>query len=157
MSRFLVFIISFLTILLLATIYSCNYHSQNNSVIDKSWIIKVDSIDIETLIDHGEFLTDKNRVYRKYDTSDGTIILELEKVDRNSFRTIGSSIYAKDINYVFDSRHGIIEMADPRTFDTIRFVTDDGAIIYGKDKFNYYFWNEIIKLDTIDNKIRSLN
>lgn len=104
-------------------------------------------IDIQSIEDLGEFLVDKNNVYRYYDTSDGRLIFELEEADRNSFKTFGNSIYAKDKYHVFDSRHGIIEMADVETFKAIR-IESNGRRAYGMDKNNYYFWNQIVT-DTV--------
>lgn len=107
-----------------------------------------DGVDRETLIDLGEFLMDKNKVYRKYSTSDETIILELKNVDRESFQSLGKSIYGKDKSHVFDSRNGIIKSADAETFQEIN-LKEEGLIAYGKDKNNYYFWNNVIT-DTIE-------
>lgn len=118
------------------------------SILRSDWIIKADSIDRETLVDYGQFLTDKNRAYYKFDFSDGLMILELGEADRESFRTFGNSIYARDNNHIFDCRHGIIEQADLETFRVAHVEMEDGIMKFGKDKFNYYFWDEIIT-DTI--------
>ncbi len=119
------------------------------TVIKNDWIIKADSIDNNTLVDYGQFLTDKERVYYKYDFSDGLMIIELQDVDRESFVTFGNSIYARDKNHIFDSRNGIIEQADLESFQTVNIEREDGSVVaYGKDKNNYYFWNEIMT-DTI--------
>jgi len=112
------------------------------------WRVDEDSIDAKTLVDHGEFLTDKKRVYYKYMTSDCVLIYELDSVDRKSFVTFENSIYAKDKNHVFDSRNGILRNADLETFQTILIETKDGRISYAKDKNNYYFRDKIIT-DTI--------
>ena len=104
-------------------------------------------IDIKTLEDHGDFFTDKDRVYYKYDLSDATLIMELEEVDRKSFQTFGNSIYAKDKYHVFDSRHGIVKDADVGTFRAIK-IEFDGRIAYGKDKGNYFVWEKIVT-DTV--------
>jgi len=106
-----------------------------------------EDIDHESLVDYGEFLMDKNKVYRRYNTSDETLILELENVDRNSFMPLGNSIYGKDKQHVFSSRNGIIEGADVGTFEAIHVETNDG-VAYGKDKNNYYFWNQVVS-DTV--------
>ena len=118
------------------------------SVIQNDWMGELDSIDKESLIDFGEFLTDKRKVYYKFKTSCGIIIIELKEADRNTFETFGTSIYSKDKNYIFDSRHGILKQADRETFQAINIKTDDGRIAYGKDKNNYYFWDEIV-IDTV--------
>lgn len=118
------------------------------TVLRSDWIIKADSIDRETLVDHGQFLTDKNRVYRKFDFSDGLMILELEDADRKTFRAYGNSIYARDNKHIFDSRHGIIEQADLKTFQVVHVEMEDRIMKFGKDKFNYYFWDEIVT-DTV--------
>ena len=118
------------------------------AVLRSDWIIKADSINRETLVDHGEFLTDKNRVFYKYDFSDGLMILELGEADRETFRTFGNSIYARDNTHIFDSRHGIIEQADLETFHVAHIEMEDKIMKFGKDKFNYYFWDEIVA-DTV--------
>lgn len=120
----------------------------SKNVIKKDWILEVDSIDTNTLIDYGQFLTDKNKVYYKYDSSDGLRIIELQDVDRESFETYGYSIYARDKNHIFDSRHGIIVEADIESFYTVAIEMEDGRVAHGKDKNNYYFWNKIVT-DTI--------
>ena len=101
-------------------------------------------IDIESLEDYGEFLKDKNKVYRKYDISDRSLILELNDVDKESFQTIGISIYARDNYHVFDSRNGLIDSADVNSFE----IVEINNSFFGKDRYNYFFWNRIIK-DTI--------
>ena len=53
---------------------------------------------IESIVDHGEFWTDKNSVYYQFDISDGIRIYRLDSVDRATFKTYGESIYAKDKN-----------------------------------------------------------
>jgi hypothetical protein len=103
-------------------------------------------VDYESLIDHGEYLTDNDKVYRKYVTSDETLILEIESVDRNSFVSIDNSIYGKDKFHVFVSRSGILEQADVKSFQIVK--SSDGKL-YGKEKNSYYFWDQIV-LDSND-------
>jgi len=104
-------------------------------------------IDHETLVDYGEFLTDKNKVYRRYDTSDEVLILELQNVDLETFKPFGNSIYARDKCNIFSSRNGIIEEADVESFEAIN-IEVNGRLAYGKDKDNYFFWDQIVT-DTI--------
>lgn len=101
-------------------------------------------IDRASLKDYGEFLTDTNSVYRRYDTSDEVILLELEGADRATFRTFGNSPYARDKNWVYDSRHGRVEAADVETFRPIE-ISSGGRMAYGKDKNNYFFWNQVVE------------
>lgn len=101
-------------------------------------------LDIESLVDHGEFWTDKFKVYYEYSTSDGVNIYELKNVDRSSFTALGNSIYGKDKNHVFDSRHGIVEEADLDSFKPIFKDSLKSSTSYAKDKNNYFFWDEVI-------------
>ena len=105
------------------------------------------NIDYATLVDYGEFLADKNKVYRYYETSDVTLILELDGADRASFEALGNSIYAKDKNNVYNSRNGIVEKADVETFVPIHIDTGD-KLAHGKDKNHYFFWSQIVT-DTV--------
>ena len=115
------------------------------------------SIDIDSVEDLGEYWVDKNNVYSKYSTSDGIQFFKLKKVNRESFKTFGKTIYAKDKVHVFDSRHGIIEGADLETFKAISINKETGMSVYGKDRYNYFFWDEIVEdKDTIMFK-KSLN
>lgn len=111
----------------------------------------VNTVDIESLEDHGEFWTDKNYVYYEYLISDGVQFYQLDSVDRATFESFGKTIYAKDKNYIYDSRHGIIKEADLESFQPIATNKETGLSSYGKDKNNYFFWNEIVK-DTIELK-----
>jgi hypothetical protein len=106
-----------------------------------------ESADRKTLKDFGEYLTDTNKVYHRYETDDEVLILELEGADRPTFQTFGSSIYAKDKHHVYDSRHGVIEKADVNTFQVVN-IESNGRVAYGKDKDNYFFWNGVVT-DTI--------
>ena len=110
-----------------------------------------DSIDINSFKDKGEYWTDDSRVYYEYETSDGIIIYRLDSVDRKTFKPFGESIYAKDKNHVFGSRHGIIHEADLETFEIIKQDSNKTNTVYAKDKNHHYFWNEII-LDSINRK-----
>ena len=101
------------------------------------------NLDIESAVEYGEYLVDKDNVFVWYGTSDGDILIELENVDRETFEVLGNSIYSKDKNHVYDTRHGVIEKADVHTFEVINFEVN-GPPVYGKDKDNYFFWDEII-------------
>lgn len=100
------------------------------------------NIDIFTLEDFSEFMSDKNKVYRKYDIDNETVLLELNDVDVLSFEVYPSSVYCRDSKHVFDSRNGMITTADVSTFEPLK-SNDKG--VTAKDKKNYYFWNQIVK------------
>jgi hypothetical protein len=100
------------------------------------------NIDIFTLADFSEFMSDKNKVYRKYDIENETVLLELEEVDVLSFEVYPNSVYCRDSKHVFDSRNGMIANADVSTFEPLK-SNDKG--VTAKDKNNYYFWNQIVK------------
>ncbi len=108
------------------------------------------SMDIATLQDFGEFWVDKNAVYYKYLMSDGVRLFRLDTADRATFRTYGKTVYARDKDYIYDSRHGIIEEADIETFQPIAIHKETGVSVYAKDKNNYYFWDEVV--DSIELK-----
>jgi len=110
-----------------------------------------ETIDIESLEDYGEFLADRNYVYFKYLISDGFRIFRLDTADRPTFRSFGKTIYARDKNHIYDSRHGIIENADLESFRPIAVDRETGGSSYGRDKDNYFFWDEIVE-DTIELK-----
>lgn len=99
-------------------------------------------IDIFSLKDFPEFMSDKNKVYRKYDIDIETILLELNDVDIISFEVYPNAVYSHDSKHVFDSRNGLIAAADVSTFKPLK-KNDHG--VTAKDKNNYYFWNQIVK------------
>jgi hypothetical protein len=107
-----------------------------------------DTIDIETLKQQGEYLIDRHRVYNIYEIEDETLILTMEGIDKSSFHVLEYSMYAKDKNHVY-SRNGIIDNADVATFEAVRIKNKKtGSFAYGRDKKNYYFWDQIVT-DTI--------
>lgn len=110
-----------------------------------------ETIDIESLKDYGEFWTDKNFVYYEYLISDGVQFYRLDTADRATFKSFGKTIYAKDKSHIYDSRHGIIKEADLESFKPIAINKETGISSYGKDKYNYFFWDEIVQ-DTIELK-----
>lgn len=70
------------------------------------------TVDVVSLDDHGEFWTDRNYIYYEYLTSDGIQLHRLDTADRATFKTFGKTIYARDKDHIYDSRHGIVNMAD---------------------------------------------
>ena len=104
------------------------------------------NIDILSLEDFSEFMSDKNKVYRKYDIDNETILLELNDVDIISFEVYPNSVYSHDSKHVFDSRNGLIAAADVSTFKPLK-KNDHG--VTAKDKYNYYFWNKIVAIHFI--------
>lgn len=109
------------------------------------------SIDVASLEDLGEFWTDKHAVFYEYQTSDGVKLYRLESADRKTFRSFGKSVYARDKDHIFDSRHGIIKDADLESFQPIAVDKETGISVYGKDKYSYFFWDEKVK-DTVEFK-----
>jgi len=103
-------------------------------------------IDIYSLKNESSFFTDKLMIYRKYNTSDSCLIIAAPEIDRASFLALEHSVYGKDKNYVYDCRNGVIPKADINSFETLDAKTSNAT---GKDKNNYYFWNQILK-DTIN-------
>jgi len=104
-------------------------------------------LNIKELVDYGEWLCDDSKVYNWYDTSGGRLLIESDSLDRATFRALGSSIYAVDQNYVYDSRHGRIQEADVETFEVIK-IEVEGRVAYAKDRNHYYFWDQIVN-DTL--------
>lgn len=101
------------------------------------------NLNIESAVDFGEWLVDDSTIFAWYETSDGRLLIENKDADRATFTVLDSSIYAKDKNHIYDTRHGIIENADVETFEAFK-INVDGRIVFGKDKNNYFFWDEVI-------------
>lgn len=100
------------------------------------------NIDISTLEDFSEFMSDKNKVYRKYHIDNEVLLLELDHVDVMSFKVYPNSVYCRDSEHVFESRNGMIATADVSTFEPLK---SNNKGVTAKDKNNYYFWNQIVK------------
>jgi hypothetical protein len=114
---------------------------------DRAYTCKTSGkLDLRTLKNYGESLTDTNGVYRIYDIDGETLIFDLE-ADLHSFQTFGNSMYARDKYHIYHARDGILENADIETFEAI-YIKDQGRIADGRDKNNYYFWSEIVT-DTV--------
>jgi len=101
-------------------------------------------LDFESIKQDGQFWVDKNHVYGNYDTSDGEMIYRIKEADVRTFETFGNSIYAKDKNHIYDTRHGKLENVDKRTFTPI-YKKGESSTAFGKDKSHFYFWDEIIE------------
>lgn len=109
----------------------------------KAYTYKTDrKPDLHTLKIYGEYLTDKNGVYRTYDIDGETLVFDLA-ADLQTFQTFGNSMYAKDKYHVYDSRNGILEEADVNTFEAV-YMELNGKVADGKDKNKYYLWSEIV-------------
>lgn len=108
------------------------------------------NIDFKTAKEIGEFWIDKNHVYGNYETSDGEMLYKIPEANVKSFKTFDNSIYGKDDKFVYNIRHGKVENADSKTFMPV-YIKDYHSTAWGKDKSNYYFWDEIVK-DTIEFK-----
>ncbi len=83
------------------------------------------------------FYKDKNNIYHHYTMADGGYFHVYHIADYATFRVIGG-VYAKDKNHIFDERHGILEHVDYKTFRTAK------GFAFAKDKYGYYFWDELI-------------
>ncbi len=84
------------------------------------------------------FYKDENHIYHYYDMAYGGKFYIYNKADYSSFKVIGDN-YAKDKNYIFGERAGILGHVDYNTFMTTK---ESGP--YAKDKNGYYFWDELI-------------
>ncbi len=84
------------------------------------------------------FYKDKNHIYHYYDMAYGGKFYIYNKADYSSFKVLGDN-YAKDKNYIFGERAGILNHVDYKTFRTTK-----GSGPYAKDKNGYYFWDELI-------------
>ena len=104
------------------------------------------SLDLKTLINYSAFLVDKNGAYGKYEMDGGCRIIPIEEADIPTFQVIDNSMYARDRNHVYFSRNGIVDNADPNSFEVI-----NGR---GKDKSNFYYWGEIDSSETSDNPMK---
>ena len=109
-------------------------------------------LDYETINQQGEFWKDKNSVYGNYTTSDGDMLYQIKNADVHSFESFDNSIYGKDKNFVFTSRHGKMENVDINTFIPI-YSNNKRIASYGKDKNNYFFLDDRIEDTTAINSI----
>lgn len=101
-------------------------------------------LDLKTLKNLGEYIVDKSNAYGKYDIDGSAYLNKLAGVDIRSFQVIKNSVYAKDKNYVYTSRQGQIKEADVNSFEV---MPDTIKWPMAKDKYNYYFWNEVVTIE----------
>jgi hypothetical protein len=106
------------------------------------------NIDFDTFLDFGSYALDKDSVYYSFLMSDGLKIIKLNEADRQTFETFGNTMYAKDKNNVYYSRHGIFENADLETFEPLYFKSNESIPPLARDKYHIYIWDEILQ-DTI--------
>lgn len=92
------------------------------------------------------FYKDKNHVYTHFLMVDGGNFWIVENADTKSFKVLGDC-YAKDNKRIFAERN----MHADTIFDYHSFKTCKGCGSYAKDKNGFYFWDEKIKIDEIDN------
>lgn len=92
------------------------------------------------------FYKDRNHVYTHYAMVDGGNFWIVEEADVKTFKVIGDC-YAKDKNYIFGERAMQMDSVDYRTFKTC-----DGCGCFAKDKDGYYFWDDKIDVNDIDNE-----
>ncbi|WP_103863783.1 DKNYY domain-containing protein [Aquimarina sp. I32.4] len=84
------------------------------------------------------FYKDKNHIYHYYDMAYGGRFYMYDIADHATFRVLGDH-YAKDKNNIYGERAGILEKVDYSTF-----TSQKGAGPYAKDKYGYYFWDDLI-------------
>lgn len=114
-----------------------NYYTTCNSDMELN-IVKLEfDIDINSFNYSGEFGFDSSSVYGIYSCSDGELIYKLKNADKKTFQILKNSTYGKDHKNIYNSRKGIMELADLESFKPI---TGNLAI----DKNNIYFWDKII-------------
>jgi hypothetical protein len=92
------------------------------------------------------FYKDRKNVYTHYTTSDGGNFWIVEGVDVATFVIIGSC-YAKDKDYIYGERAMKMDNVDYNTFKTC-----EECGCYAKDKNGYYFWDDKIEIEDINNK-----
>ncbi|WP_117879644.1 DKNYY domain-containing protein [Aureibaculum luteum] len=96
-------------------------------------------IDMESFEHLGStFYKDKNNIYHYFDMAYGGRFSKYTTADYDTFHVIGDN-YAKDKNNIYGERAGILKNVDYKTF-----TSEIGAGPYAKDKFGYYFWDELI-------------
>ncbi len=83
------------------------------------------------------FYKDKNYIYHYYDMAYGGRFYIYDIADHKTFRVLGDH-YAKDKNHIYGERAGILKHVDYTTF-----TSQKGAGPYAKDKFGYYFWDNL--------------
>lgn len=113
-----------------------------------------DGILIKTIVDTASFkylgssfYKDKNHVYTHYAMADGGNFWIVDDADVKTFEVIGDC-YAKDKNYIFGERAMIMDSLDYQSFRTIK-----GNGCYAKDKNGYYFWDEKININELDDEV----
>ncbi|WP_313031514.1 DKNYY domain-containing protein [Soonwooa sp.] len=93
------------------------------------------------------FYKDKNHVYTHYVMVDGGNFWIVDNADVKTFQVLGNC-YAKDKNKIFTERN----METDTIFDYRSFKTCDDCGCFAKDKNGYYFWDEKIDINNIENK-----
>ena len=84
------------------------------------------------------FYKDKNNIYHYFDMAYGGRFTVYNSKDYATFHVIGDH-YAKDKHHIYGERAGVLKNVDYKTF-----TSEIGAGPYAKDKFGYYFWDELI-------------
>lgn len=93
------------------------------------------------------FYKDKNHIYTHYIMSDGGIFWILKEADVSTFEVIGDC-YAKDKNHVFGERAMLMDSVDYKTFKTKK-----GIGCFAKDKNGFYFWDDKIDIDGLNDSL----
>ncbi|WP_300671049.1 DKNYY domain-containing protein [Soonwooa sp.] len=93
------------------------------------------------------FYKDKNHVYTHYAMADGGNFWTVDNADVKTFQVLGNC-YAKDKNKIFTERN----MEADTIFDYHSFRTCDDCGCFAKDKKGYYFWDEKLDINAIEDK-----
>jgi len=84
------------------------------------------------------FYKDKKHIYHYFDMAYGGRFSIYSIGDHKTFKAIGDH-YAKDKNNIYGERAGILKNIDYKTF-----TSHKGVGPYAKDKYGYYFWDDLI-------------
>lgn len=93
------------------------------------------------------FYKDKNHVYTHYAMADGGNFWIVDNADTKSFEIVGDC-YAKDKNNIFTERN----MNTDTIFDYRSFRSCKDCGCFAKDKNGYYFWDQRLNLQEIDDE-----
>lgn len=98
-----------------------------------------DVIDIKSFTYLGStFYKDKKHIYHYYNMAYGGKFYIYSGVDHRTFKAVGDH-YAKDKNNIYGERAGVLKNVDYKTF-----TSQKGVGPYAKDKYGYYFWDNLM-------------
>ena len=108
-----------------------------NSIIDTSTFKRLGS----------SFYKDKNHIYNYYAMAEGGNFGIVENADLKTFEVIGDC-YARDKENIFGERKMIMKNIDYKTFKTKK-----GIGCFAKDINGYYFWDQKIDTNNLNDSI----